>query len=76
MCLVAFFTFTAQNCSKRDAIVESGSSNNPGKVGLPQGKIIVTAKISTPASPGTASASVNIALTKDSLVSGKFLRDD
>ncbi len=36
---VAFFTFTAQNCSKRDPYTIPGTAGNPAAVGAPQGAI-------------------------------------
>jgi hypothetical protein len=63
-------TFTASNCSKRDPIVLE--KNNPRNFGNPVGFVRVFVRPLTPAAPDVANASVNIALSIDSLKADQF----
>ena len=63
MLAIAFFTFTAQNCSKRDPYVIPGTQGNPAKTGAPQGAINLSTIVGN---QPQKSVIVYIGLTKDS----------
>jgi hypothetical protein len=69
---IAFFTFTAQNCKKRDPYVIPGTVGNPSKVGGDQGFIEGDVVLSNGTIP-VKGASVRIANSLDSFKNGKVI---